>query len=212
MSEGGRGRPAVVPPLRVQLRRPAHAAGDRAGAEGGRGGACTAADGGEQRPWHAWRDGQAAYQAAVEQVWTGGQGTRSSGGGRTRQRRAEGGSGGEREEDAACPFPRGTTARPSRPSRRLLQHGGSRFARSTPVLQGDLQALHPRSQDQGADRHRRQPRRQVPGCWRAPEKALKSGPRARDLESIAIAPGVTAAAIVDQTDIAAENMDLKLYR
>ena len=43
-------------------------------------------------------------------------------------------------------------------------------------------------------------------------KALKSGATREEIsESIAIAIGVNAAAIVDQTDIAAESMDLKLY-
>jgi len=43
-------------------------------------------------------------------------------------------------------------------------------------------------------------------------KALKFGATREEIsESIAIAMGVNAAAIVDQTDIAAESMDLKLY-
>jgi AhpD family alkylhydroperoxidase len=43
-------------------------------------------------------------------------------------------------------------------------------------------------------------------------KALKFGATRDEIsESIAIAIGVNAAAIVDQTDIAAESMDLKLY-
>jgi AhpD family alkylhydroperoxidase len=43
-------------------------------------------------------------------------------------------------------------------------------------------------------------------------KALKSGATREEIsESIAIAIGVNAAAIVDLTDIAADNMDLKLY-
>ena len=43
-------------------------------------------------------------------------------------------------------------------------------------------------------------------------KALKFGATREEIsESIAIAIGVNAAAIVDQTDIAAESMDLKLY-
>jgi len=43
-------------------------------------------------------------------------------------------------------------------------------------------------------------------------KALKFGATREEIsESIAIAIGVNAAAIVDLTDIAADNMDLKLY-
>ena len=43
-------------------------------------------------------------------------------------------------------------------------------------------------------------------------KAMKFGATREEIsESIAIAIGVNAAAIVDQTDIAAESMDLKLY-
>lgn len=43
-------------------------------------------------------------------------------------------------------------------------------------------------------------------------KALKSGATREEIsESIAIAIGVNAAAIVDLTDIAADNMDLKLF-
>jgi len=43
-------------------------------------------------------------------------------------------------------------------------------------------------------------------------KALKFGATREEIsESIAIAIGVNAAAIVDLTDIAAENMDVKLY-
>ena len=44
------------------------------------------------------------------------------------------------------------------------------------------------------------------------KKALKFGATREEIsESIAIAIGVNAAAIVDLTDIAAENMNLKLY-
>ena len=44
------------------------------------------------------------------------------------------------------------------------------------------------------------------------KKALKFGATREEIsESIAIAIGVNAAAIVDLTDIAADNMDLKLY-
>ena len=44
------------------------------------------------------------------------------------------------------------------------------------------------------------------------KKALKFGATREEIsESIAIAIGVNAAAIVDQTDIAAQSMDLKLY-
>ena len=44
------------------------------------------------------------------------------------------------------------------------------------------------------------------------KKALKSGASREEIsESIAIAIGVNAAAIVDLTDIAADNLDLKLY-
>jgi AhpD family alkylhydroperoxidase len=44
------------------------------------------------------------------------------------------------------------------------------------------------------------------------KKALKFGATREEIsETIAIAIGVNAAAIVDLTDIAAENMDLKLY-
>jgi AhpD family alkylhydroperoxidase len=44
------------------------------------------------------------------------------------------------------------------------------------------------------------------------KKALKAGATREEIgEAIAIAIGVNAAAIVDLTDIAAENMDLKLY-
>ncbi|HEY7411654.1 MAG TPA: carboxymuconolactone decarboxylase family protein [Vicinamibacteria bacterium] len=44
------------------------------------------------------------------------------------------------------------------------------------------------------------------------KKALKFGASREEVsEAIAIAIGVNAAAIVDLTDIAAENMDLKLY-
>jgi AhpD family alkylhydroperoxidase len=44
------------------------------------------------------------------------------------------------------------------------------------------------------------------------KKALKSGATREEIsESIAIAIGVNAAAIVDLTDIAADNLDLKLY-
>jgi AhpD family alkylhydroperoxidase len=44
------------------------------------------------------------------------------------------------------------------------------------------------------------------------KKALKSGASREEIsEAIAIAIGVNAAAIVDLTDIAAENMELKLY-
>ena len=44
------------------------------------------------------------------------------------------------------------------------------------------------------------------------KKALKSGATREEIsESIAIAIGVNAAAIVDLTDIAADNMDLKLF-
>src|SRR5437899_7160414 len=44
------------------------------------------------------------------------------------------------------------------------------------------------------------------------KKALKFGASREEIsESIAIAIGVNAAAIVDLTDIAADNMDLKLY-
>ena len=44
------------------------------------------------------------------------------------------------------------------------------------------------------------------------KKALKSGATRDEIsESIAIAIGVNAAAIVDLTDIAADNLDLKLY-
>ena len=44
------------------------------------------------------------------------------------------------------------------------------------------------------------------------KKAMKFGASREEIsESIAIAIGVNAAAIVDQTDIAAESMDLKLY-
>lgn len=44
------------------------------------------------------------------------------------------------------------------------------------------------------------------------KKALKFGATREEIsESIAIALGVNAAAIVDLSDIAAENMDLKLY-
>jgi AhpD family alkylhydroperoxidase len=44
------------------------------------------------------------------------------------------------------------------------------------------------------------------------KKALKSGATREEIsESIAIAMGVNAAAIVDLTDIAAENLDLKLF-
>jgi AhpD family alkylhydroperoxidase len=43
-------------------------------------------------------------------------------------------------------------------------------------------------------------------------KALKFGATREEIgEAIAIAIGVNAAAVVDLTDIAAENMDLKLY-
>ena len=44
------------------------------------------------------------------------------------------------------------------------------------------------------------------------KKAIKSGATKEEIsEAIAIAIGVNAAAIVDLTDIAAENMNLKLY-
>jgi AhpD family alkylhydroperoxidase len=44
------------------------------------------------------------------------------------------------------------------------------------------------------------------------KKALKFGASREEIsEAIAIAIGVNAAAVVDLTDIAAENMDLKLY-
>jgi AhpD family alkylhydroperoxidase len=44
------------------------------------------------------------------------------------------------------------------------------------------------------------------------KKALKCGATREEIsETIAIAIGVNAAAIVDLTDIAAENLDLKLY-
>jgi AhpD family alkylhydroperoxidase len=44
------------------------------------------------------------------------------------------------------------------------------------------------------------------------KKALKFGATREEIsESIAIAIGVNAAAVVDLTDIAAENLDLKLY-
>jgi AhpD family alkylhydroperoxidase len=44
------------------------------------------------------------------------------------------------------------------------------------------------------------------------KKALKFGATKEEIsEAIAIAIGVNAAAIVDQTDIAADNMNLKLY-
>jgi len=44
------------------------------------------------------------------------------------------------------------------------------------------------------------------------KKALKAGASREEIsEAIAIAIGVNAAAIVDLTDIAAENMDIKLY-
>ncbi|HWX23898.1 MAG TPA: carboxymuconolactone decarboxylase family protein [Vicinamibacteria bacterium] len=44
------------------------------------------------------------------------------------------------------------------------------------------------------------------------KKAMKFGATREEIsESIAIAIGVNAAAIVDLTDIAADNMDLKLY-
>jgi AhpD family alkylhydroperoxidase len=44
------------------------------------------------------------------------------------------------------------------------------------------------------------------------KKALKAGATREEIsESIAIAIGVNAAAVVDLTDIAAENLDLKLY-
>jgi AhpD family alkylhydroperoxidase len=44
------------------------------------------------------------------------------------------------------------------------------------------------------------------------KKALKFGASREEIsESIAIAIGVNAAAVVDLTDIAAENMDVKLY-
>ena len=44
------------------------------------------------------------------------------------------------------------------------------------------------------------------------KKALKAGATREEIgETIAIAIGVNAAAIVDLTDIAAKNMDLKLY-
>ena len=44
------------------------------------------------------------------------------------------------------------------------------------------------------------------------KKAIKFGASREEIsESIAIALGVNAAAVVDLTDIAAENMDLKLY-
>jgi AhpD family alkylhydroperoxidase len=44
------------------------------------------------------------------------------------------------------------------------------------------------------------------------KKALKSGATREEIsESIAIAIGVNAAAIVDLTDIAADNLDLKLF-
>ena len=44
------------------------------------------------------------------------------------------------------------------------------------------------------------------------KKALKFGATLEEIsESIAIAIGVNAAAVVDLTDIAAENLDLKLY-
>jgi AhpD family alkylhydroperoxidase len=44
------------------------------------------------------------------------------------------------------------------------------------------------------------------------KKALKSGATREEIsEAIAIAIGVNAAAVVDLTDIAAENMNLKLY-
>ena len=51
------------------------------------------------------------------------------------------------------------------------------------------------------------------GCLEGHIKnALKFGATREEIsESIAIAIGVNAAAIVDQTDIAAESMDLKLY-
>jgi len=43
-------------------------------------------------------------------------------------------------------------------------------------------------------------------------KALKFGATREEIsESIAVAIGVNAAAIVDLTDIAADNMDMKLY-
>ena len=51
------------------------------------------------------------------------------------------------------------------------------------------------------------------GCMRGHlKKALKFGATREEIsETIAIAIGVNAAAVVDQTDIAAEQMKLKLY-
>jgi hypothetical protein len=53
----------------------------------------------------------------------------------------------------------------------------------------------------------------VPGLPRGPHpQGLKFGATREEIsESIAIAIGVNAAAVVDQTDIAAQSMDLKLY-
>ena len=164
-------------PVRLQLGRPAHAAGDRVRAEGGggrparrcwwcRATATAAPSARARRPTRArWREllARGGRPPHGRRVGPAGQVRGLRGAARERRRS---------HKKHHVPFPEEDNGAPEAAGAdRLLHDGRPALPRDLlPVLQGDLQALGPGPQDQGAGRHRRQPGRQVPGLPGGPHQ------------------------------------------
>ena len=106
---------------------------------------------------------------------------------------------------------RATTKTPAKPAAPAEPRNAGRVVRET--VRDDADGiLTSAGEPRAVTRSVASTRGQYVYCVIKASEALKFGATREEIsESIAIAIGVNAAAIVDQTDIAAESMDLKLY-